>query len=55
MFKCLDCKYRFQYPVRYMEQRSDYYYETWYGCPKCAGDYREEEDCDIFNDADTGE
>lgn len=55
MFRCLDCNCLFQYPVRYTEQRCDYYYETWYGCPKCAGAYREEEEFDPFNEPDTEE
>lgn len=55
MFRCLDCNHLFQYPVRYTEQRSDYYFETWYGCPKCAGAYREEEEIDPFNEPDTEE
>lgn len=49
MFRCLDCGCLFEYPVHYKEQRGDFYYEEWDGCPRCAGDFREEDDYESFD------
>lgn len=41
MYRCLDCKFEFLNPVRYIERHSEDYREEWYGCPRCAGAYEE--------------
>lgn len=32
MYRCLDCKFEFLNPVRYIERHSEDYREEWYGC-----------------------
>lgn len=53
MFRCLDCKLEFPYPVRHIEHHTEYYFEEWYGCPRCAGAYEEIKEGDLFADAQT--
>ena len=48
MYRCLDCKFEFLNPVRYIERHSEDYREEWYGCPRCAGAYEELEGSDLF-------
>lgn len=45
MFRCLECDAEFEEPVRYEEDRGEFWgrpvTETMWGCPMCHGEYEE--------------
>ena len=56
MFLCLECGKLFEEPEKYEDSHGLDYppYETWYGCPSCAGGYVETFQCDVCGDYITG-
>lgn len=47
MFICLDCGCVFEEGKQYIDDGHDRPpYDTFYGCPRCAGDYAETDICD---------
>lgn len=57
MYLCLDCDNIFEEPKFYIETHGldSPPYETWWGCPKCAGAYTEAMHCDECGDWISGE
>lgn len=57
MYICLECNTLFNIPVKHTETHGLDIppYETWYGCPKCAGNYAEAQECDLCGKWITGE
>ena len=57
MYLCLDCNELFEDPRFYSESHDldTPPYETWWGCPSCAGVYVEAERCSECGEWITGE
>lgn len=57
MYVCLDCGCLFDDPEAYTESHGldSLPYETYSGCPKCAGAYVETVECDCCGEWITGE
>jgi hypothetical protein len=56
MYLCLECEKLFEEPQKYEDSHGldSPPYETWYGCPNCAGGYVETMPCDVCGSYITG-